>query len=96
MIFRENELITPAKISKRYKQFIFTKNNDLLTYFYLKRNKLHYVTSQSNVDEFYEEMGNTLKHKYKGCIIWLISSDIENIKFMNFMKIMDFMFLENF
>ena len=34
------------------------------------------------VDEFYEEVGNTLKHNYKGCSVWLISSDIESIKFI--------------
>ena len=34
------------------------------------------------VDEFYEEVGNTLKHNYKGCSVWLISSDIENMKFI--------------
>ena len=30
--------------------------------------------------EFYENLGNTLKHKYEGCTIWIISSDIENMK----------------
>ena len=34
------------------------------------------------VDEFYEKVGDTLKHNYKGCLIWLISSDIENMKFI--------------
>ena len=34
------------------------------------------------VDEFYEEVGNTLKHNYKGCSVWLISADIENMKFI--------------
>ena len=34
------------------------------------------------VYEFYEKVGNTLKHNYKGCSIWLISSDIENMKFI--------------
>ena len=34
------------------------------------------------VDEFYEQVGNTLKHQYEGCTIWLISSDIENLKFI--------------
>ena len=34
------------------------------------------------VDEFYEKIGDTLKHNYKGCLIWLISSDIENMKFI--------------
>jgi len=33
-------------------------------------------------DEFYEKVGNTLKHNYKGCSVWLISSDIENMKFI--------------
>ena len=33
-------------------------------------------------DDFYEKIGTTLKHKYKGCSIWLISSDIENMKFI--------------
>jgi putative N6-adenine-specific DNA methylase len=30
--------------------------------------------------EFYENLGNTLKHRYEGCTIWIISSDIENMK----------------
>lgn len=34
------------------------------------------------VDEFYEQVGNTLKHQYEGCTIWLISSDIKNLKFI--------------
>ena len=34
------------------------------------------------IDKFYEEVGNTLKHNYKGCSVWLISSDIENMKFI--------------
>ena len=32
--------------------------------------------------EFYEKIGNTLKSKYQGCRIWIISSDIENMKFI--------------
>ena len=34
------------------------------------------------VNDFYEKVGTTLKHKYQGCSIWLISSDIENMKFI--------------
>ena len=34
------------------------------------------------VNEFYETVGSTLKHKYQGCTIWLISSDLENLKFI--------------
>ncbi len=34
------------------------------------------------VYEFYEKVGNTLKHNYKGCPVWIISSDIENMKFI--------------
>ena len=35
------------------------------------------------IDEFYEQVGNTLKHQYEeDCTIWLISSDIENLKFI--------------
>jgi putative N6-adenine-specific DNA methylase len=34
------------------------------------------------VNDFYEKVGTTLKHKYEGCSIWLISSDIENMKFI--------------
>ena len=34
------------------------------------------------IDKFYEEVGNTLKHNYKDCSVWLISSDIENMKFI--------------
>ena len=35
-----------------------------------------------DVNDFYEKIGDTLKHKYQGCSIWLISSDIENMKFI--------------
>ena len=34
------------------------------------------------INDFYEKVGTTLKHKYQGCSIWLISSDIENMKFI--------------
>ena len=32
------------------------------------------------VDDFYEKVGTTLKHNYQECEVWLISSDISNIK----------------
>ena len=32
------------------------------------------------VNDFYEKVGTNLKHNYQGCTIWLISSDIENMK----------------
>ncbi len=32
------------------------------------------------INDFYEKIGSTLKHNYEGCTVWLISSDIENIK----------------
>ncbi len=32
------------------------------------------------VNDFYEKVGTTLKHNYQGCEIWLISSDIDNMK----------------
>ena len=31
-------------------------------------------------NEFYQKIGDTLKHNYQGCSVWLISSDIENLK----------------
>ncbi len=34
------------------------------------------------INNFYEKIGTTLKHNYKGCKVWLISSDIENMKFI--------------
>tara|TARA_B100001142_G_scaffold330040_1_gene395804 strand:+ start:684 stop:1838 length:1155 start_codon:yes stop_codon:yes gene_type:complete len=34
------------------------------------------------INDFYDKVGSTLKHNYQGCIIWLISSDIENMKFI--------------
>jgi putative N6-adenine-specific DNA methylase len=34
------------------------------------------------VNDFYEKVGTTLKHKHEGCNIWIISSDIENMKFI--------------
>ena len=33
-----------------------------------------------SIDEFYQKIGDTLKHNYEGCTVWLISSDIENLK----------------
>ena len=33
-------------------------------------------------NDFYEKTGSNLKHNYQGCTIWLISSDIENIKYI--------------
>tara|TARA_B110000459_G_scaffold105760_1_gene117432 strand:+ start:121 stop:1278 length:1158 start_codon:yes stop_codon:yes gene_type:complete len=32
------------------------------------------------INEFYQKIGDTLKHNYQGCTVWLISSDIENLK----------------
>jgi len=34
------------------------------------------------VNDFYEKVGSTLKHNYQGCTIWLITSDIDNLKFI--------------
>ena len=34
------------------------------------------------INDFYEKIGTTLKHNYEGCTIWIISSDIENMKFI--------------
>ena len=34
------------------------------------------------VNEFYETVGSTLKHKYQGCTVWFISSDLEKLKFI--------------
>ena len=31
-------------------------------------------------NKFYQELGDTLKHNYQRCNIWVISSDLENIK----------------
>lgn len=33
-------------------------------------------------EKFYEEIGSTLKHKYEGCEIWIISSDMQDAKFI--------------
>lgn len=35
---------------------------------------------QIGINEFYQKIGDTLKHNYQGCSVWLISSDIENLK----------------
>lgn len=32
------------------------------------------------INEFYEKIGDSLKNNYKNCTVWLISSDIENLK----------------
>lgn len=34
------------------------------------------------ISNFYEKIGTALKHKYQGCSVWLISSDIEDMKFI--------------
>ena len=33
-----------------------------------------------SVNEFYKKIGDTLKHNYQGCSVWLISSDTEQLK----------------
>tara|TARA_Y100000589_G_scaffold330656_1_gene380981 strand:- start:1032 stop:2195 length:1164 start_codon:yes stop_codon:yes gene_type:complete len=33
-------------------------------------------------NDFYEKIGSTLKHYYQGCTVWLISSDLENMKYI--------------
>ena len=33
-----------------------------------------------NINEFYQRIGDTLKHNYQGSCVWLISSDLENLK----------------
>lgn len=32
------------------------------------------------INEFYEKVGNSLKNNYKNCTVWIISSDLENMK----------------
>ena len=32
------------------------------------------------INEFYEKVGDSLKNNYKNCTVWLISSDLENLK----------------
>jgi putative N6-adenine-specific DNA methylase len=32
------------------------------------------------INEFYEKVGDSLKKNYKNCTVWLISSDLENLK----------------
>ena len=32
------------------------------------------------INEFYEKVGDSLKNNYKNCTVWIISSDIENMK----------------
>jgi len=34
------------------------------------------------VNNFYDKIGTTLKHNYEGCTVWIISSDIEKMKFI--------------
>ena len=33
-----------------------------------------------SINEFYQRIGDTLKHNYQGTSVWLISSDLENLK----------------
>ena len=35
-----------------------------------------------DTDDFYEKIGSTLKHNYEECVIWIISSDLQNMKFI--------------
>lgn len=35
-----------------------------------------------DINDFYTKIGDTLKQRYKGCNVWLISSDVENMKFI--------------
>ena len=32
------------------------------------------------INEFYEKVGDSLKNNYKNCTVWIISSDLENMK----------------
>ena len=32
------------------------------------------------MNEFYEKLGTSLKNNYQDCDVWLISSDLENLK----------------
>jgi len=32
------------------------------------------------INEFYEKVGDSLKNNYKNCTVWIISSDLENLK----------------
>ena len=38
-------------------------------------------------NDFYEKIGSTLKHYYQGCTVWLISSDLENMKYIGLNQI---------
>ena len=33
-------------------------------------------------DDFYKKIGDQLKNYYAGCNIWILSSDLDNIKFI--------------
>ena len=32
--------------------------------------------------DFYKKIGDVLKHKYQGCTVWIITSDLENVKYI--------------
>ena len=40
------------------------------------------IRINKNIDDFYIKIGDTLKNKYKNCTVWIISSDIEKIKYV--------------
>ena len=40
------------------------------------------IRINKNIDDFYIKIGDTLKNKYKNCTVWIISSDIEKMKYV--------------
>ena len=40
------------------------------------------IRINKNIDDFYIKIGDTLKNKYKNCMVWIISSDIEKMKYV--------------
>ena len=60
---------------------------DMVDFFDSSKNMSHVIFNPPygermdfSVDEFYKKLGDTLKNNYQGSIVWIISSDIENIK----------------
>ena len=60
---------------------------DMIDFFDSTKNSSHVIFNPPygermdlGVDEFYKRIGDTLKNNYQGCTVWIISSDIENVK----------------
>ena len=84
-IFQRSLISSMNNISNAMQEDIKIKKED---FFHSKINpKTHVIMNPPygermniNINDFYQKIGDTLKHKYQGCTVWIITSDIENSK----------------